>query len=238
MADEKTLKQLNINYVRGFIFFHVLVFALVAGIDLKEVMANFDLGIDVKAVIGSIDLGMNKLAEDAIGVSLISALLYILTIVTSGLISPGLKARLVFLRNKNALPGCRAFSEYIDKDPRIDPKIIVNNNGILPTLPEEQNRLWYRMSKKHGDDRSVIEAHKHFLLTRDLCSIHLLFLFFLGLLSYFSMTNKTHWLIYSTSLVISLVALIVAAQNYGIRFVTNVLAAESCSKQANSLQVP
>jgi hypothetical protein len=44
----------------------------------------------------------------------------VVTTVANGLLSAELKARLVFLRWKHALPGHRAFSVYAKNDPRID----------------------------------------------------------------------------------------------------------------------
>ncbi len=218
MAEEKTLKQANLMYVRGFIVLNILIYLLIAGIDIKETLETF------------FEPTINKIVEDVIGVSSISVFLYIITTAISGIISPELKYALVFLKTKDTLPGCRAFSEYIHRDPRIDPKIIEKKNGNLPTLPIEQNRLWYKIYKKYENEKSVLEAHKNFLLMRDLCSIGLIFFFVLGTIGYFTIANKMYWITYSSVLVTVFLLLMFAAKNYGIRLVTNVLAADTCSK--------
>jgi hypothetical protein len=218
MAEEKTLKQSNLIYVRGFIVLNIMIYWLIAGIDVKKFLDDF------------LELTINKIAEDVIGVSSISVLLYIFATTISGIISPEFKYILVFLKTKDTLPGCRAFSEYIHRDPRIDPKIIENKNGSLPTLPIEQNRLWYKIYKKYENERSVLESHKNFLLMRDLCSISLIFFLILGTIGYFTIANKIHWITYSSLLATVFLLLMLAAKNYGIRLVTNVLAVDTCSK--------
>lgn len=77
------------------------------------------------------------------------------------------KARLVFLRAAHPLPGCRAFSTYVHRDPRIDREALREAVGPFPVDPEEQNRVWYRLYKSVSADTSVMEAHRRFLFYRD-----------------------------------------------------------------------
>lgn len=71
----------------------------------------------------------------------IAALMPIITVVGNGLLSSKIKASLVFWRFKNSLPGCRVFTDIVDKDPRIDIREFENRFGGLSTKPTEQNRL-------------------------------------------------------------------------------------------------
>src|SRR5262245_40187581 len=76
--------------------------------------------------------------------------------VLNGLLNADLKARLVFLRWRHALPGHRAFSKYALSDPRIDPSALEKvNGGSLPTDPIEQNRAWYRLYRASENDHAV-----------------------------------------------------------------------------------
>jgi len=56
--------------------------------------------------------------------------------VLNGLVSADMKARLVFLRWRHALPGHRAFTNYAVRDPRIDVSVLEKlQGGPLPVDP-------------------------------------------------------------------------------------------------------
>src|SRR5208282_4310181 len=63
---------------------------------------------------------------------IIAACIPILAIVLSGVLSDAGKARLVFWRWQNPLPGCRAFTELIVSDPRIDVAALRKKHGDFP----------------------------------------------------------------------------------------------------------
>jgi hypothetical protein len=231
MAEEKTLKQSNLSYLRGFIILNVGGFLIVSKTDISGIVELLDLDINSNKII-------NKLVEDAIGGSFVLALLYILVTLLSGLLDSTTKERLVFLRWNDVLPSCHAFSKHMYEDPRIDPEIIEKNNGILPTEPSKQNSLWYRIYKKYQNEQPVLDAHKNFLLMRDLCGIHLICLIGLGIAGYFAIEDKNHYAIYLSVMAFILILLVLAARNYGIRFVTNVLALETCSKKEITPSTP
>jgi hypothetical protein len=94
-------------------------------------------------------------------------LAFVVATVLNGLLPAELKARLVFLRWRNALPGHRAFSQYINSDPRIDPTAVQKAvGGSLPVDPVEQNRMWYRLYKTVENDPAVL----HFSVSLGRCS--------------------------------------------------------------------
>ena len=231
MAEEKTLKQSNLTYLRGFIILNIMIFLFMAKIDISGMVGFLDFDIKSNKI-------FNKLAEDAIVAPLILALFYILVTLLSGLIDSTTKERLVFLRWNDVLPGCRAFSKHMYEDPRIDPEIIEKNNGVLPTESSKQNSLWYRIYKKYQNEQPILDAHRNFLLMRDLCGIHLICSIGLGATGYFVIENKNHYAIYLSVMVAILALLIFAARNYGVRFVTNVLALETCSKKESIAVTP
>ena len=74
-------------------------------------------------------------------------------------------------RWRNALPGHRAFSRLVKKDSRIDEEKPKLKLGELPEEPKSQNSLWYSLYKKCSDAITVSEAHKTFLLARDLATV-------------------------------------------------------------------
>lgn len=214
MSDEKTLKQVNLIYVQGYLIANILVFWLLAGLKFGN-------------LIESLEASFGKITDKIIESIVISALFYIGTVVICGLLSSNLKYILIFWRWQNPLPGTRAFTHLMSKDPRIDPKILEERYAPLPIDPADQNRLWYKLYKKHEHDKSVLEAQKYFLLTRELNSVSFLSLFILGVAGHFIFSNRQLWMIYLLGLLAVFLVTAIAAQNYGSRFATNVLAIES-----------
>jgi len=160
---------------------------------------------------------------------IIAACIPLLAIVLSGVLSDTGKARLVFWRWRNPLPGCRVFTQLINTDPRIDVAALRNKHGEFPAEPQAQNALWFRLYKQHRTIPLVWEAHKIYLLTRDMATIAAVFvvLFSIGVVAV-SVNGKTS-LLYIGALVVQYVLVASAAQNYGKRFVLDVLSEESSS---------
>jgi hypothetical protein len=145
--------------------------------------------------------------------------------VLNGLLPASAKARLVFLRWRNALPGHRAFSRYMTADPRIDPAAIQRAiGGPFPIDAVEQNQVWYRMYIKVQNDPAISQVHRDFLLTRDYTALAVLFLIFYGGAGYYSIPSLKIATLYAVLLVIQCIVVRQAAFHYGIRFVTSVLA--------------
>ena len=158
---------------------------------------------------------------------IIAASLPLLAIVLSGVLSDLGKARLVFWRWHNPLPGCRAFTELLNTDPRIDVPALKRKLGELPQDPQAQNALWYRLYKGQSADIKISEAHRVYLLTRDMTTVAALFvvLFSIGLVA-----ASVDWKIaalYTVALIAQYLLIASAARNYGTRFVMNVLSEES-----------
>lgn len=158
---------------------------------------------------------------------LIAICIPLLTIVLNGLIGNLTKERMVFWRWQDPLPGCRAFTELMYVDPRINVEAIKAKHGNLPEDPKQQNALWYKYYKKHAGTISVSEAHKRYLLTRDMTSISVLFIAFLSTGISLSQADWKIIVIYFVALFAQYIIISLAARNYGTRFVQNVLAAES-----------
>jgi hypothetical protein len=147
------------------------------------------------------------------------------TAVLNGVLSADTKARLVFLRWHNALPGHRAFSHYASSDPRIDFAALTRDHGAaLPVDPVEQNRTWYRIYKTVENEPSVNQVHRDFLLLRDYTGLSVLFFVFYGGVGFFALPSIRSSALYLLLLIIQFGVVRLAASNYGIRLVTTVLA--------------
>lgn len=150
----------------------------------------------------------------------------VLLFLLNGFLSSDQKAILVFWKLKNPLPGSRAFSKLSGLDSRIDLGKLKERYGKLPKSPKKQNRLWYQIYKKNSNDIIVLESHRGYLLARDLTSLCVLFLVFIGV-PILLIESRPYSFIYFLVLSIQYFFVVIGAQNRGNRFVTNVLAVES-----------
>ena len=156
-----------------------------------------------------------------------AAALPILAVILAGVLGDTGKARVVFWRLRYPLPGCRAFSRFVHEDPRINSGALKAKLGEFPAEPRQQNALWYKLYKMQAEKATVVQAHKVYLLTRDLAAVSavLLCLFPMAVIA-LSMTLGLK-LGYTGYLVAQYVITAAAARNYGNRFVTKVLVEES-----------
>jgi len=147
----------------------------------------------------------------------------VLSIVLNGFVSSENKARLVFWRWKNVLPGHRAFSLLARSDPRIDAAKLRSRLGDVPRAPKEQNALWYELYRRYSTALRVLQAHKGFLLTRDMTSVACMFAI-LGTFGVVLYGHKPSWAgLYFAIMMAHYVVLSIVARNYGNRFVCTVL---------------
>lgn len=149
------------------------------------------------------------------------------TLVLNGVVGNQGKNRLVFWRWRDPLPGCRAFTVAMAKDPRIDVVRLRAKLNPLPYKPKEQNALWYRLYKAHSDKRVIWEAHRAYLLTRDMTGMAAIFL--VGFSSGTFLVSIGLKLVtrYFFALLAQYLIIATSARNYGNRFVANVLVEES-----------
>ena len=156
-----------------------------------------------------------------------AALAMALLTVANGLIGPQTKARLVFWRWANALPGCRAFSEHARRDPRIDVGSLERKLGKLPEDEREQNATWYRLYRTVESDPAVAHNHREFLFTRDYTGLAALLLIVLGGLAIYQIDGWSRTLPYIAFLAAQYLIVRHVATRYGHRFVTTVLAVKA-----------
>lgn len=159
-------------------------------------------------------------AKDCIVASLSPLVVFVL----SGIVSADLKSILVFWRFKNVLPGHRAFTNLGPKDARIDMNKVEQVIGNIPEEPKDQNSVWYKYYKKYQDCLIVKTSHKHYLLSRDLTGMTLVMII---VLPWSILFVSKHWITavsYFSVMAGHYLVLALVAQNYGERFVCNVLA--------------
>lgn len=159
-----------------------------------------------------------------------TGLCLVLVGVANAQLSSDAKARIVFLRWRDPLPGTEAFTRHAIADPRIDLMTIERNNGPLPTDPRQQNFLWYRLYQSVADDPAVWQIHREYLFTRDYACMSLLMLIGLGTAGLFRFSSKSTALGYIGLLIIQYLLVRRAARNHGIGLVTTVLALKGAGK--------
>ena len=141
--------------------------------------------------------------------------------------SPLMKARIIYLRWANPLPGARAFSDLGPADARVDMEGLKAKHGEFATDAHAQNRAWFKLYKVHENKPGVLDANKQYLLYRDYAATALLFLVALPPLAALKVKPQSLVLAYAACLLVQfLLARGAAAQN-GRRLVTNVLSEAS-----------
>lgn len=208
----KSLKSSNVGWLISLVTFDVLALLLVV---LPDVLNTASL---------------NQFA--VIRLTLIVAL-PVAVLLVNGAIPHSIKATMVYWKVKNNLPGCQAFTKHGPADQRIDMVALRKNVGRVPTEPAEQNALWYKLFKHVESDLSVAEAHKTYLLYRDMAALS----FFLA----FTVPLVFVWTAMPATAAVTLLALgsqyviaAIAARNSGVRLVCNVLAIYSAKGPATN----
>ena len=201
-----TIKTKNTPLILGYIVLNYIAFALT-----NQLPWNF---------LAIIEITKTGLEFDN---PLITIGIHLIGLILCYLFPPSLKHRLVFLRWNNPLPGSRIFTELIQRDQRISKQDLIEKDGELPTIPEQQNQLWYRIYKKKQDDTVILAAHARWLLFRDLLSVSLI-LAPISIILTFVITPLPASIVYAISYIILITALWISAINTGNRFACNVLA--------------
>jgi hypothetical protein len=132
-----------------------------------------------------------------------------------------IKEKIAHFRTKNPLPGTRVFTKLIKNDDRIDCKRLKKKIGNFPTIPKEQNSLWYSLYCQVKDQIEVKIAHKNYLLARDLSFLS--FQFFLLVSIFFLIKFQNTNIITFIISICSYGILITVCNNVGNRFTLTVL---------------
>lgn len=145
--------------------------------------------------------------------------------VLNELISPDMKARLVWWRWRNPMPGTRAFTELGPKDSRIDMARLGEKHGPLPSDPAKQNSFWYsNLYNKVKNEALILSIHKSFLFNRDYASFSCVVLFTLVPIAIYYVGWTRECAAYAGAAILQYLITRQAASNRGDRLVTTVMA--------------
>lgn len=174
-TGHKSLHAQNALWIAAYVTLHIVAFISLA------TAGTIDL-VSIKAQISEVLSGKGALA----------AMAFIASIVLNGLLSSNTKASLVFWRFRYPLPGHRAFTHLGPRDPRVDMAALKTALGPLFTTPNGQNVAWFNLYRRFQNEPSVAEAHRRYLLTRDLAALTLMFLVLLPPALYICRVRREH----------------------------------------------
>lgn len=157
-----------------------------------------------------------------------SALSLLATLVLSWIIPSDVKEMLVFWRVRHVLPGHRAFSKLMLTDERIDFDRLRASVGEFPLDPATQNKLWYRLLKRHNADEGIQETHQRFLCFRDAAGISIVLCVATPILATF--LGATAFWVATIAFLVQYLVFVAVARNAANRLVVNVLALEAASE--------
>ncbi|MFI8615015.1 hypothetical protein ACIGHN_05875 [Acidovorax sp. NPDC077693] len=171
-----------------------------------------------------------SLTEVGIGRVLIATMMPVFVLLVVNVLPHNLKSALVYWKPLGVLPGTEAFTRYGPADSRIDMAALKRNIGSLPTEPAEQNARWYKLYKQIANEPEVAEAHKLFLMYRDMAGISLVLLVLVPVTLHLADAPFPTQLLATGLFVIQYLVTAVSSRWSGIRFVCNVLAVHSARK--------
>lgn len=170
------------------------------------------------------------LTELGIGRVMTTTVLPVLVLLLVNVLPHEVKSSLVFWKFRDALPGCQAFTRYAPRDQRIDMAALKKNVGAFPTAPADQNARWYKLYKQVPADPTVRDAHRHYLMYRDMAALSLPLIVLVPAALYFTgLAPAAQWSAAALFLV-QYILTALSARWSGVRFVCNVLAVHSARK--------
>ncbi|UJJ57101.1 hypothetical protein [Rhodanobacter denitrificans] len=173
-----------------------------------------------------------SLTQIGIGRVLTTTLMPVVVLLIVNVLPHNVKSALVYWKPLGVLPGSEAFTKYGPADPRIDMAALKKNFGALPTDPTEQNSKWYKLYKQVANEPEVAEAHKLFLMYRDMAVMSLALVVLVPIALFVAhAASPSPWIAASVFAAQYLVTAL-SARWSGIRFVCNVLAIHSAREAA------
>ncbi|VIO70544.1 hypothetical protein CI1B_31980 [Bradyrhizobium ivorense] len=162
----------------------------------------------------------------------LAPVLPVAVLILNGLISHETKARLVYWKLTNPLPGSEAFTRHAPADARIDMAALKRNVGVLPTDPADQNAKWYKLYRRVSGDPAVVEAHRLYLLYRDMAAISIMLVPLVPAALFHAGSSGMACAAASALFAVQYLLCAISARHSGIRLVTNVLAIHATRKVA------
>lgn len=152
-----------------------------------------------------------------------AGMMFLLTVALNGVLSPATKARLVFWRWREVLPGHRAFTHFAKEDPRVDFEALERQFGSFPTSGLEQNRRWVRLYRSLEERPKVEHINREYLLLRDWTGLAALACAVLAPAAWWFGRSRDVAVVYALVVGLQYVIVRTAAKNAGERLVTTVL---------------
>lgn len=173
-----------------------------------------------------------NLAKLGIGRALTATLIPVVVLLVVNVLPHDVKSMLVYWKPRGVLPGREAFTKHGPSDQRVDMTALKRNVGAFPSDPREQNVRWYALFRMVADETEVTEAHRQFLMYRDMAVLSIPLIGVAPLLLYFAYASPDAQWTAAAILTAQYLATAISARWSGIRFVCNVLAVHSVKKVA------
>jgi hypothetical protein len=197
----------------------------------------FDIIIVIAFVYPAL-ISSSSVSQLTIARAMVTLVLPVVVLLLTGLLPHNLKASLVYWKVTNVLPAHEAFTKHGLSDARVDMTALRDHVGEFPTIPREQNRLWFKLYKATENSPTVLEAHKMYLLYRDMAAISLLLLIFGPTGFYLSGFGHTAALATAGIFALQYLIAAISARHSGIRFVTNVMSIHSTTPPTAATKSP
>lgn len=217
MSGERSLKSLNLRWL-----------VLLAVADMLAVLLFMVPEI----------LSGASLTQAGFGRVLTTTAIPVAVLLIVNLLPSDVKAMLVYWKPLGVLPGSEAFTKHGPADLRIDMAALKKNVGQLPTAPAQQNTKWYQLYKQVETDQAVVEAHKLFLMYRDMATLSLQLGVLVPVALYLVGVAQTGLWLAAGMFIAQYLLSAFSARWSGFRLVCNVLAVHSTKKVGASRARP
>lgn len=169
----------------------------------------------------------STLSSIAVGRIVTGVLVPVVILLLVDVLPHDVKSALVYWRPRGILPGSEAFTKLGPDDPRTNMEALRKRIGTLPTEPKAQNQKWYELFKEVEQEPEIQDAHRHFLLYRDMAILSVP-LVLLGPLAAYVLEARHHvvW-VAAVIFLAQYLAAALSARWSGRRFVANVLAVQA-----------
>lgn len=211
MSELHSLKRQNAPLIRAVLLVHVVVFAIIL-IGPERLMSL------ARAERGEMIMSAGWPTAAALVYAWLTRLLLL------GLLPASWRDRLIHWRLRYPLPGARAFSVIGPNDSRVDMDALATHHGPLPEEMRLQDLLFYKVYRQVRDEAGVLDPHGNYLAARDVATINAFMMIGLPFVLWWFSGEVEASISYASALALAYLLSAWAAQQYGVRFVQNVLA--------------
>lgn len=198
-----SLKSLNLKWLVGLAIFDVVVIGLLFGPSLVTI--DWLSSIVLSRVIAAF-------------------VIPVAVVLVVNVLPHNVKGSMVYWRPLGVVPGTEVFTKHAPRDPRINMGRLAQLFSPLPTEPRAQNALWYEVFKQVEGEPEVDDAHRHFLLYRDMAVLSVALMPAAPVVLYLSGQSAANQWLAALALLMQYFLAALSAPWSGVRFVCNVLA--------------